>query len=357
MKNIVFKIIIVLFCFQSGIIQPIDLPWYQKHFTKNNAITYALNCSTINIAENIRSLGLVAYHRLTHKKTDLYKVIDAIKKELAEIESWMLQLEQEALLAIKEKYQISDKIWQKYKADVHRMKTIYAKSMQQHHDIIHDPDIPADILEIVITTLQHNNINPQSINIKMVSDQEEIDKNPYLLAQARTQAIPLCVSENSIISYKYIPLTIELFPAILKSTMVNKIALCAHETQHLLQHHGLTDLLLITYLHYYYDVEATELQQTPEYQKLAQIHEAQAEILSAIKDPHIAECMKIMRQTSYYPEYLYEDHFFYLAYINKLWKIHEWMKFFHHDGLIKIKNEWIDKIKMCADSLQQLNEC
>jgi hypothetical protein len=101
---------------------------------------------------------------------------------------------------------------------------------------------------------------------------------------------------------------------------------CAHEIQHILQHRHLTSTLLLWYLNTYYNVGHTDLEKTPEFHKLAQIHEAQAEILSAIKDPKIAECLKIKRETVYYPDHLYEEHFFQLAHIDMLWQAREWLE-------------------------------
>ena len=63
-----------------------------------------------------------------------------------------------------------------------------------------------------------------------------------------------------------------------------------------------------------------------EFHRLKQIHESQAETLSATKDPKIAECLKTKRETNYYPDCLYEEHFFQLAHIDMLWKTHTYLK-------------------------------
>ena len=241
----------------------------------------------------------------------------------------MLELEQEALLAIKEKYQISDATWKKYLADLHRMKTIFTKGLKQSHpDVIHDPNIPANILEILTNLLQQNGINPQSIHLKMVSDQEKIDKNQNTIARAITYFKPLETTTDYIISYEYFPPSIEIFPYIHEKSMSDIVAICAHEVQHLAQHHGLTDALLMQYFKHYCNINKDDFENSPEYHTFSQIQEAQAEILSAVKDPQIAACLKNMRRKEYYPDNLYEDHFFHLAYINSLWKMHGWLEYF-----------------------------
>jgi hypothetical protein len=347
MKQFMVRIITLFFVLQIGMLHPINLPLYQRSLSKNNDITYANNCSLIAFAENIRTAALTSYYRLTHKKADLHKVLDTLKKELADIEAWMLELEDKALNVIKEKYQISNDIWQHYCADMHRIKTVYNKNMTKAHpDVTHDPAIPADIYHIIISLLEENNINPHSINLRMMS-QEEADKNtPGLLAQAKGQIGRADQADENLISYKYHPYTISFFPLLTHKSAAEKRACCAHELQHILQHHVLTTITLQIYLKQYCNIEVTDLYQTPEHHALSQIEEAQAEILSALKNPSIAQDLKTFRQTLFYPQHLYEDHFFHLAYIEALWKVHAWLEFFHHDGITTLRNEWVEKIKI-----------
>lgn len=325
----IIKAIALIFTLQICTVQPIELPWYQL-LCKDNGELYENNCNNINRIQNLRCIALTAYHRITNKKAHLDKVLSSIKTELTEIEEWMLTQEQEALLAIKEKYQISNEIWQKYLADLHRMKTIFTKNLQQSHpDAIHDPNIPADIHKMLITLLEQNGINPQSINLKMLT-QQEINKNPNLLACAIDHYYVLNeISGDNIILYDYLPSDIKIFPLMSDTKSISDtMAICAHEIQHIIQHHSLTESLLQQYLTHYYNIDIAEFKQTPEYIAFAQVHEAQAEILSATKNYKIAACLKKMRQKEYYPDRLYEDHFFHLAYINSLWKMHGWLEYF-----------------------------
>jgi hypothetical protein len=294
-------------------------------FNKGTGINYVQNCKKID--EYIKKIELL--HCSHNNKAE---TINSLQNQLATFETELLTAEQKALLAIKEKYQVSNDIWQKYTADLHRMKTIYTKNMQKAHPAaIHDPNIPANILETLIALLQHNGINPQSVHIKMVTDQKEIDENSTTIAQAKSYVTFTLSdkSEQNFISYNYESPTIEIFPQMLtKTSMTNIMSTCAHEIRHIIQHHSLTKSILRIYLRHYYNITYTELEATDEHHKLAQIHEAQAEILSAIKDPKIAECLKIDRQETYYPGHLYEEHFFQIAYIDMLWKTHEGLEYF-----------------------------
>jgi uncharacterized protein YifE (UPF0438 family) len=295
-------------------------------FNTGTGVNYSKNCQKIN--DYVRKMGVLNFcYTDTRNRAEK---INSIQNQLAAFETELFVSEQQALLAIKEKYQISNEIWQKYMADLHRMKTIYTKSMQKSHpDAIHDPNIPADILEILITLLQQNGINPHNLHLKM-ADQKEIDKYPNRIAQAADYISYLESSKELTISYTYEPSSIELFPQMTENkSITDTIATCAHEIQHIIQHHSLTKNILIEYLNIYYNITYAELKKTPEFNKLAQIHEAQAEILSAIADPKIAECLKIERQETYYPDRLYEEHFFQLAHIDMLWKTREWLENYH----------------------------
>lgn len=334
--NIVPKALALLFILQSHVLKPIEMPSCLREFNKGTGINYIENCKKID--EYIQKNGILNAYCITKNNTD--QMLSSIQKQLAAFEIELFEAEQKALLAIKEKYQISNEIWQKYMADLHRMKTIYTKSMQKAHpDAIHDPNIPTDILKTLITLLQQNNINPHSIHLKMISDQEEIDTNPNTIAQASDYLSSSNTSKELTLSYTYTPSAIELFPRIIEEeSITNKISTCAHEIQHTIQHHHLTRTLLVWYLHHYSSVDCTELDKTPEFHKLSQIHEAQAEILSAIKDPKIAECLKTKRQEIYYPQHLYEEHFFQLAHINMLWKNHRLLEDFKKNAINKLKN-------------------
>src|SRR5579863_8629876 len=162
--NITFKALALLFTLQSSSSNPIQMPSCLMEFNTGTGVNYSKNCQKIN--DYVRKMGVLNFcYTDTRNRAEK---INSIQNQLAAFETELFVSEQQALLAIKEKYQISNEIWQKYMADLHRMKTIYTKSMQKSHpDAIHDPNIPADILEILITLLQQNGINPHNLHLKM----------------------------------------------------------------------------------------------------------------------------------------------------------------------------------------------
>ena len=194
--------------------------------------------------------------------------------------------------------------------------------LNPHPEVVHDDTIPAEITETIISLLKHNNINPQSISLYMISDPEVIAAKAHNIAEA-TMRITRTKNENELTFYpEYIPAHINIFPRIINASMTDKISFCAHEIQHLLQQHSVTEIIMQEYLDHYCSITPEELHKSSEHHKLAQICEAQAEILAAIKNAKIADCMKAFRKKNYYPDHLYEEHFFYVSTIDMLWKVH-----------------------------------
>lgn len=316
-----------------------QIPWYQDYFHKLDGARYTQHCSLIDIAQKIRGAALLTYYRTTHKKAHLDKAICLVQQQLKQFEPWLITLEKETLNSIKEKYHMSDDIWHKCLADMQQIKDSYWNGMlHSMPKITHDPNVPADIQEILTTLLRQNGINPQAVQFTMVSDQKEIGANKNTMVQVQSfikSAITSTSNNNLSIFSTYLPASIEIFPQLKERSLTEKISFCAHEVQHLIQHHSLTELVLTEYLNHYYGVTTEEFQQIPAYHTLSQIHEAQAEILAAIKNPTTAECLAMMRKKYPYPDHLYEEHFIHLSTINMLWKVHAWLEFFHHNGVIK----------------------
>ena len=322
--NTLLKAIALLFTVQFSVLKPVQMPACLMEFNKGNGINYIENCKKID--EYVKNSGML--HVSTMSTNNTAQMLTSIQNQLDAIEKEFLSAEQEALLAIKKKYQITHEVWQKFTADLHRIKTVYTKSMQKSHpDAVHDPAIPTNIYKTLITLLKKNNINPYSIHLKLVSDPDKIAKSPNTIAQAANYISSLETSKELTLLYTYKPSAIELFPQMIEEpSMSNKISTCAHEIQHIIQHHHLTETLLAWYLDDSCNISYSELEKIEEFHRLKQIHESQAEILSATKDPKIAECLKTKRETNYYPDCLYEEHFFQLAHIDMLWKTHTYLK-------------------------------
>lgn len=358
MKNvgikITFQALIWLLLIQPYPINAVQTYWYQTYFNKLNLAHYTNHCSLIDTAQKIRGNALITYYRSTHKKANLDKAICLIKNKLQEFESWLKELEQDALIAIKEKYHITDEIWHTCLHEMERVKNGYKQGLlHSHPDTIHDPNVPADILEILTTLLHNSGINPKSLHITMVSDQNQINQNPNTIALVQSFITPI-TKENPTISSTYVPASIEIFPHINNHSSIEKFSFYAHEIEHLIQQHSLTILILEEYLNHHYGITPQAFEQTAEYHHLAQIHEAQAEIFSAIKNPEIAYCHTALRKKYHYPNHLRQEHFYHLSTINMLWKVNAWLEFFHNNGLIKKRNELSTKIKNYGKSLTSL---
>ena len=194
--------------------------------------------------------------------------------------------------------------------------------LNAHKEVFHDAAIPTDISTTIIALLQHNGINPGSISLHMVSDPQIIAAKPQNFAEATMRIAVSKGTNGPIFCPEYIPARINIFPRMITASMNNKISYCAHEIQHLLQQHSITEIIMQEYLSYYCSITPEELKKSPEHHRLSQIHEAQAEILSAIKNPKIADAFKSLRQKDYYPNHLYEEHFCYVSTIDMLWKVH-----------------------------------
>lgn len=321
--NTIIKPILKIFLFLSLwapiFIQPNPL---LTHFYSPKE-SYTENCKHINQLQNIWSNALWTYY-YCYKKINPKKALKNIETQIKEFEAELINLEKEALIAIKNKYQINDDIWQQCCADIENLKNSYTKAMQQSHPAVtHDSTIPTDIKKTIINLLQQNGINPQAINLKMITEPND-HPTSKLIAQARSfvNIIPATCNNNFTIEYYYVPSVIEISPEILTLSTINKMSTCAHEIQHLIQHHSIVNIVLIAYLKHYYQITKEEFKKSPEYHKLSQIHEAQAEIISAAHNPEIAAYHKEKRQKIYYPDHLYEEHFCDISSIDMLWKLH-----------------------------------
>ena len=304
-------------------LQAAPLPWYHTHFHTQAGANYVPNCSIIDFGQKLRYAARLAYYRMTHKKKELDQALLDIEAELKEFQAVLLEMEEDALLAIKQKYAINDEIWHKYCADIGKIKASYKIGMSQpHKHVTHDPAVPADIRHLLYMLLKENNINPESIEIVM-ADETKKDAQATTLATT-TFFINFDASQhNLIMSREYTPVTITISPALKESPWETKVGVCAHEIQHVVCQHLVPVITITQYLEHYYSIQEADFKQSKEYQRLMQIYEAQAETLAALSNRSTAACMKTFRQESYYPDTLYEEHFYHLSTIDMLWKLHD----------------------------------
>ncbi len=308
---------------------PFAMPYSFQCLQKPHGKNYTFNTKLISITQAIRGLGLFSLYRITHKKKNLNQPITLIQNQLKECTDTLLQEEYNAMLAIKNKFNLNDEMWNNCLTDINELKNVYKTALQHSQPHAqHDNNVPNTITDTLKKFLSNNAINPQNISIKSVDT-----TNRAIKMQVSIIIETMIDSTNNrlIISKQYIPVTIRIFPSLIKEANKQKIiALCAHEVQHIIQLHGLTHVILENYITHYCSIDSETLTQSPEFQKFIQIQEAQAEILSAIQDPEIAHSLNVYRKKEYYPEYLYEKHFYTINTINMLWRVHELLSWIHH---------------------------
>lgn len=297
--------------------------WMQDYFHKLEGAHYKKNCSLIDFGQKIRYAAQILYYRTIHSKTTLDEALAEIETELKNFETVLFDLEQKTLENIKEKYAIQNELWQKCLSDIEQVKISYKKGMLNNHpSVIHDSTVPTDIKDILTTLLKQNDINPSSVSIVM-ANKEMADSQPGILANTGFFRITYISDKKLIIDTNYIPATITIFPGLVQESLEEKISICAHEIQHLVLQHSITNLVLLKYLAHCCSIDEQTIRQTPEFYQLNQIHEAQAEVVAAIKNHHVSHCLAWFRKQHYYPKYLYEEHFYALSTINMLWKVHD----------------------------------
>lgn len=263
----------------------------------------------------------LVHHALTHKAEDLDDALASIDQQFAEFNLWIIAQEQKVLSAIKEKHAIDDALWQKCLQDIENTKASHKASLSRPHpQITHDPSIPTDIKNMLAALIENNGLNPQSITIHL-ADEAKSKAKPQTSAETIIEI--QTITENNELLFKVAenPTKITIFPRLINASYRKKIITAAHELQHIISQHGITEHILLAYLGHYCNIDNTTFQKTTEYHQLCQIHEAQAEILAALADENVAHHLKIYREKNHYPGFLYEDHFYCLSTIDTLWKL------------------------------------
>lgn len=340
--NFIFLITISLFC--SQITHPGNKPWYMVDIKNMNSTYYTKNCTKIGRIQSLRTIGTIAYNLITHDKNNPEKQLQEIEAQLKYFETKLLKKEQEALLAIKNKFNINDAQWNQLVNTLETLKNVYKKGMQQEwSDVTHE--VPEKIQSILYDLMAKNNINPHSVNLKTSY------KETYTRAQAKTLLYAHTDPDLTFID-DYTPHTIKFFPTALNNTYKRTKATCAHELEHLIQHHAITEIVIKKHLKHYHQLSQDEIEKSNEFYKLNKIHEQQAEVLSAIKDPEVAACMAHHRSTSHYDKYLHEKHYYHLTTIHMLWQLHAWVKYFHHGGIEKTTEEFKSTIEQSVSAFK-----
>ena len=338
MKYSYFALYFLIICAYHQQIYPtptyVEKKFYE-YFTLYKGTDYKENCILIDRFQSIRQTFFAAYYAIIYRKNNIPFLLSFIKQRLESFKILANDRKNKALEAIKKKYMIDDAIWEKLCADIERLKKIHNAAMEKSNTIVNTDSLDAETKKIISFLLKNNNIDPDAIAIKIINDQEIIKKNPSTLAKTK-KFIEFSTATNDLIIFDtYIPSHIELYPNIHNAPLFKKISAYAHEIQHLVHHHAITENILSEYLKHYYKIEEEIFKQSEEYKQLSQANEAQAEINAAINHPHVAHCLKKLRKIDHYLNHLYEEHFFHLSTIDMLWKLYVkfQMKLNVHDEL------------------------
>jgi len=337
MRFLNFPIFILLFLMQLPDINAANSLWYHKYFNKLDTFHYDRDCSLIDHLQKVRGYILLAYYRLTHKKNNLPRAMALIQNKLKEFKTWLFAMEAETLLTIKKKYNISDALWQEYLTTLQHIKSIYLQGLLYPiKNIKHDQTIQPETFDLIINLLKKSNINPKSITIQMANKQDQTEEHQDTMAEVLT-FIDRKINKQQKLSIipTYIPAHIKIFPHSDDCSLNDKMSFYVHEIEHLLQQHSLTTLILAQYLEHYCNISRDDFHESKEYQTLVQIQEAQAEIFAAIKNSDFSCCLTSMRKKYFYPDHLYQEHFYHLSTITMLWKVHAWLEFFYDNEVIK----------------------
>src|SRR5438445_1096548 len=144
------------------------MPKYLQFFQQPHGKNYTFNTLLIDMTQVIRGLGLLVYYRTTHKKKNLDCAIETIQDQLRKVEACLLQEERNALIALKNRFNMSNEIWNTCLADIQELKDIYKNAMGQScAQAQADKNIPPHLANTITALLLKNNINPQSITIQM----------------------------------------------------------------------------------------------------------------------------------------------------------------------------------------------
>jgi hypothetical protein len=296
-KKTILKALICLFSLLS--LDAHANVWYKSYFHSLKGSAYADNCLLIDSIQKIKYSLLMLYYRGFYNKANLDQVLIDIQSKLAVFQNTLLEEEKAIFISIKEKYNIDEIIWQKCLDDIEQFKKIHTNAMMHPcSNIVHDDNIPAEIMHYLKHLLQENGIHPDSASI-MLANEDEIASHPssYLAQAHQTIFIPHKDAQNNLVfNYEYQPARITIYPSLCRKTIIDQLSCCAHEIQHLISFHVIKEMVLIKYLEHYCSVAEKDFNESQEYKLLSQNHEAQAEILSAITSPHIARAMKQLRK-------------------------------------------------------------
>jgi len=308
------------------------IPWYMKDVPHMNHKWYKANCTTIRYRQYARTFIKQAYYlTVTQKSTDI--ALEKIDAELEVISDKFVNKQNRAIQKIKEKYDLDDDHFGKHLEAINMINKLNIFMLKQ--DTVdprrHDENLPQAVKEITCTLLKKNGINP--LNVKLLAlDEKEIDlglQGQAILAMNTTKENPF--SHTIKLTRNYV-------------NEYHALSNCAHEVEHLLQQHMMTDLFVTEYLQKHRNISSENLETCTAYKKLKKSQEQQAEIFAALRDPDVAYAMTKERRDYEYPGYLYEKHYYYLTTIHMLWTLRSYIASVQTHGTFKATKEHLNTL-------------
>ncbi len=231
------------------------------------------------------------------------KFKNSASTNLNDLEKYFRYRQHIALLKIKKTFNIPDEPWQQCMKGIELVKK-YNKNISlktTHSNVIHDSNLPNNLLEITKRLLHENDINPASVSIKNKVEHKNLHTHTDTTNIIGCAQAPITTINNiSKLLQGDIKTTIKQNePAciFLSKNEFNEMkpehqyANIAHEVTHLVEDHG-TELSGILYLLKLYGYDKDQIIKHPVWLAYSRTIETNANILPALKNPKIARYMK-----------------------------------------------------------------
>ncbi len=242
---------------------------------------------------------------------------NSAKKRLAEIEHNLRVEEKNAIKAFAQEHNISDKSLRKCLSIITNHKTAQQDFLASEPSrwnclAIHDSAFPQEIIRL----LKQNGINPQKISLINSTQPYSFSENTAASAQSTNARLE--ISDKIVITQ---PPNITVYPRFHESDTLFHKSTLLHEMEHILSGHGITKVWLLRYAAQNTNKSDDDIRQSATYQELTTIHERQAEIFSALKNPEYSYAHRNDRLHDYYEGRTFIKHYSQLAEIDELHKL------------------------------------
>lgn len=322
------SLLTISFCHGEGI------SWYKNSEKMRGHIYQSLSVPAINAMQSIQSKGSYALTTVESMwdKNIFQKKIASIEAEFKNIENNLRSQQKNAVIAIFHKNELDDESTIPFCLDIiDELKKFGQEYMSKPQpDIYHDTTIPANLYAAIIKNLKKDNVDPDSIRIIDRTKDETIKDVVFEDAIAMAPYFNWSVKDGKLAIHKEHPQfygSIALLPKIITvASNDEEEAMLAHECKHIKEQHSTTCGAIKSCLYRLSnDYNEEQLLNSPEWNKLTEIHEQQAEVFPSLQDAETASRMRKTRAAHHYTGMLYESHYNQLSRIDEMWKQHAWL--------------------------------